>query len=97
MTNTSKLTTLVLAALLAGAATGSSLAAGAPRIALLAVILPNLLIAIGKTQPMEPREQWWEPLLNHPSRVLFTTFFGLCCLGAILLLLPQATSMGIHM
>ena len=75
--------------------TGSSLAAGAPRIALLAVILPNLLIAIGKTQPMEPREQWWEPLLNHPSRVLFTTFFGLCCLGAILLLLPQATSMGI--
>ena len=31
-------------------------------------------------------EKWWEPFLNHPARVLISTFFGLCLLGTVLLL-----------
>lgn len=40
----------------------------------------------------EPRESWWEPFLNHPARVLISTFFGLCFLGSLLLHLPWSSS-----
>lgn len=36
-------------------------------------------------------EHWWEPLLSHPARILFSTFLGLCILGALLLQLPGAS------
>ncbi|MGD9950898.1 MAG: potassium transporter TrkG, partial [Desulfobulbus sp.] len=41
---------------------------------------------------IEHPEQWWEPFLNHPARVLISTFFGLCLLGTMLLQLPWAAS-----
>lgn len=41
---------------------------------------------------LEHREQWWEPFLNHPARILISTFFGLCLAGTLLLQLPWATS-----
>lgn len=40
------------------------------------------------------REHWWEPLLNHPARVLISTFLGLCLLGTLLLQLPWASTGG---
>ena len=40
------------------------------------------------------REHWWEPLLNHPARVLISTFLGLCLLGTLLLQLPWASTKG---
>ncbi len=77
-------------------AAGLSMQAGTPRLATLVALAPNLFLLAGKSAALEQREQWWEPLLNHPSRILFTTFFGLCCLGTMLLLLPRATqTMGI--
>ncbi len=76
-------------AILAGA--GFSMIAGYSRLSALAAIAPNLFLLAGQASAQEQREQWWEPLLNHPSRVLFTTFFGLCCLGTTLLLVPRAT------
>ncbi|MCF7848377.1 MAG: hypothetical protein K9M45_05960 [Kiritimatiellales bacterium] len=39
-------------------------------------------------------EQWWEVLLNHPARILFTTFFALCAFGTVLLRIPAATKHG---
>ncbi|MBF0234901.1 MAG: potassium transporter TrkH, partial [Desulfamplus sp.] len=36
--------------------------------------------------------QWWEMLLNHPARMMLTTFMGLCIIGTILLILPVSTS-----
>ncbi len=38
------------------------------------------------------RERWWEPFLNHPARVLISTFFGLCLLGTVLLHLSWAST-----
>jgi len=42
-------------------------------------------------------ERWWETLLNHPARVLLSTFFGLCVMGTVLLLLPGATARSISL
>ena len=39
-------------------------------------------------------ETWWEPFLNHPARVLISTFFGLCLIGTLLLHLPWAAASG---
>lgn len=41
---------------------------------------------------VEYQEQWWEPFLNHPARVLISTFFGLCLFGTLLLQLPWSSS-----
>ncbi|PIE22786.1 MAG: potassium transporter TrkH [Planctomycetota bacterium] len=38
-----------------------------------------------------PQRPWWEPLVDHPARVLISTFFGLCAVGTALLLLPAAS------
>jgi trk system potassium uptake protein TrkH len=46
---------------------------------------------------LERREHWWETLINHPARVLLSTFLGLCCMGTVLLLLPGATTQGISL
>ena len=73
------------------AAIGFSLVVGYSRLSALAAITPNLFLLTGQASTQEHRGQWWEPLLSHPSRVLFTTFSGLCCLGTMLLLFPRAT------
>ncbi|MBF0204862.1 MAG: potassium transporter TrkH, partial [Desulfamplus sp.] len=36
--------------------------------------------------------QWWEMFLNHPSRVMLTTFMGLCLLGTALLMIPVCSA-----
>ncbi|MGE4559969.1 MAG: potassium transporter TrkG [Desulfobulbus sp.] len=41
---------------------------------------------------IDHHEQWWEPFLNHPARVLISTFFALCLLGTLLLQLPWAAA-----
>ncbi len=43
------------------------------------------------------RSYWWELLLDHPARVLFSTFLALCCCGGLALLLPAATRHGINL
>lgn len=39
-------------------------------------------------------EPWWEVLVNHQGRILFTTFFSLCLLGSLLLIIPASTEKG---
>ncbi|MGM0596456.1 MAG: TrkH family potassium uptake protein [Myxococcota bacterium] len=39
-------------------------------------------------------EHWWEILLNHPARIMLTTFLFLCVSGSLLLILPFATTAG---
>lgn len=39
--------------------------------------------------------QWWEMFLNHPARILLTTFMGLCILGTLLLTLPISAEKGV--
>lgn len=39
-------------------------------------------------------EQWWEPLFNHPARILISTFLGLCLFGTIILQIPWASAHG---
>lgn len=39
-------------------------------------------------------EHWWEFLLDHPARILFSTFLFLCAAGTILLLLPLSAAKG---
>lgn len=39
-------------------------------------------------------EEWWEPLLNHPARILISTFLGLCLFGTIALQIPWASTQG---
>ncbi|MBN2161773.1 MAG: hypothetical protein JXR25_10195 [Pontiellaceae bacterium] len=39
-------------------------------------------------------EHWWGTLLNHPARILVSTFFSLCVVGAMLLSIPQAAKGG---
>lgn len=39
-------------------------------------------------------ENWWEMFINHPGRILFTTFFSLCLLGTLLLIVPASTAKG---
>lgn len=39
-------------------------------------------------------EKWWGALLNHPARILATTFFSLCVAGTVLLSFPVATKDG---
>lgn len=51
---------------------------------LLSLPLPDLFL--------ENREQWWEVFVNHPARILLSTFSLLCLSGAILLQFPFATT-----
>ncbi|ADD68055.1 H(+)-transporting two-sector ATPase [Denitrovibrio acetiphilus DSM 12809] len=39
-------------------------------------------------------ENWWDVFMSHPGRVLFSSFFILCLVGTVLLLIPAATSKG---
>lgn len=37
-------------------------------------------------------DQWWEMFLNHPARMMLTTFMLLCTTGTILLILPVSAT-----
>lgn len=61
--------------------------------AALTISLLNLwFLPRGHRGLIEHHEQWWEPFLNHPARVLISTFFGLCLTGSLLLQLPWAAT-----
>ena len=65
------------------------------------VLLFSLLNLISLPRSMlltERREHLWEILINHPARILLSTFSALCVLGIVLLSLPIATTSGaIHL
>jgi trk system potassium uptake protein TrkH len=71
------------------------LPSGNARPAALAVGLLTFLALPHEGLAQVRHEHWWEALINHPARVLLSTFFGLCFLGTVLLLLPGATVRGI--
>jgi trk system potassium uptake protein len=56
--------------------------------------ISNLLMMPRYQVVLENEEHWWEILVNHPGRILFTTFFSLCFLGSILLSIPASTEKG---
>ncbi len=62
-----------------------------PAVAAMLAIAMILILPREKTM-VESNEQWWEVLLNHPARMLLSTFFVLCVCGSILLLLPFSSS-----
>ena len=59
------------------------------RIAALIIAVLTVLVLPVSIQAQEDR--WWKVLLVHPARVLLITFFGLCTMGTLLLVLPWAT------
>ena len=83
-------------ALLLVAATGGVLAVqvGLTAPTAIAASLVQLALLPRPGSAGDYREHWWEPLLNHPARVLISTFLGLCLLGSLLLQLPWATTKG---
>lgn len=54
----------------------------------------TLLCLPDKHRMIERTAHWWEILLNQPSRLLFTTFFLLCTLGTLVLMLPVSAQNG---
>ena len=63
-----------------------------------AIALTVALLTIfffSRFMPMQQRqEHWWEALLNHPARLLLSTFLLLCFLGTLFLLIPDAVRQG---
>jgi len=53
-----------------------------------------LLLLPRSGQILERREHWWEILLNHPARILLSTFFALSVMGTLILIIPAATKAG---
>ncbi len=64
------------------------------RLAAVAISLLTLVVLPLPRLPLEDHERWWQPFLNHPARVLITTFLGLCLVGTLLLQLPWASTKG---
>ena len=74
-----------------------SITDGIPIIALL-ISLFSLVTMPDSTLLHDRKERWWEILLNHPARILLSTFSALCVFGTILLTFPIATRTGaIHL
>ena len=74
-----------------------SLTDGIPTIALL-ISLFSLVTMPDSALLHDRKERWWEILLNHPARILLSTFSALCIFGTLLLSLPIATRTGtIHL
>lgn len=75
----------------------SLLPAGQVRLSALAAGLLTFLVLPRRDILQDHHEHWWETLINHPARVLLSTFFGLSFLGSVLLLLPGATAQSISL
>lgn len=56
--------------------------------------LATLAVLPRVQRPLAIGEEWWEPLFNHPARILISTFLGLCLFGTIVLLIPWASARG---
>ena len=66
----------------------------------LALVVSLLMVVLlaRPTSASERRENWWELLINHPARMLLSTFLALCILGTIILSIPgAATGAGISL
>ena len=72
----------------------STLLIGQAKLAALSLSLLTLVLLPRPRAPLEYHEHWWEPFLNHPARVLISTFLGLCIVGTLLLQLPWASAKG---
>ena len=71
-----------------------SLVAGHTATISLVIGLVNLILLPRSGPINEKREQWWEILLNHPARILLSTFFVLFVLGTLVLIIPASTKTG---
>ncbi len=49
-----------------------------------------LVLLPASSSDVENVSNWWEPMVNHPGRVMTATFFVLCIFGTFLLALPGA-------
>lgn len=58
------------------------------------VSLINLMVMPRDRSILQREDHWWDILVNHPGRILFTTFFFLCTVGSLLLTLPVSTEKG---
>ena len=67
---------------------------GQVKLAALCISLLTLVVLPRPHSPLEYHEHWWELFLNHPARVLISTFLGLCLFGTLLLQLPWASTKG---
>jgi len=65
-----------------------------PGVAIALNLLTFLALPRQRASILASGENWWEVLINHPGRILFTTFFTLCLLGSLLLIIPAATEKG---
>ncbi|MCF7889397.1 MAG: TrkH family potassium uptake protein [Victivallales bacterium] len=61
-----------------------------------AILWPiNCLISLINNNNTESLNfSWFEPVINHPARILFFTFFALICVGSLLLMLPISAAAG---
>jgi len=71
-----------------------ALSIGQTKLAALTISLFSLVLLPRPRSPLEYHERWWEIFLNHPARVLISTFLGLCLFGTLLLQLPWASAKG---
>ncbi len=67
---------------------------GQTKLTALFISLLTLVILPRPRSPLEYHEHWWELFLNHPARVLISSFLGLCLFGTLLLQLPWASAKG---
>ena len=51
-----------------------------------------LMLSTARHRQSEPDEPWWWILVDHPGRILITSFSLLCLTGSLLLSLPSATT-----
>lgn len=87
----------ISASLLVAAAVAALMPVGLVRPAALAASLLTALALPRTGRTLDRKEHWWETLINHPARVLLSTFLILCFMGTVLLLLPGATAQGISL
>ncbi|MDA3789224.1 MAG: potassium transporter TrkH [Desulfobacula sp.] len=71
-----------------------SLVAGHTMTISLVISLAIFLLLPSSGPILEKREHWWEVLLNHPARILLSTFFALSVLGTLILIIPASTTGG---
>ena len=68
--------------------------AGYTRTLALLFVLSALVLFYRSRSKRPAREHGWDVLFGHPARLLLCTFFFLCFVGTLLLLLPSASSEG---
>lgn len=86
--NRSRFMLLVAVSILATTGITGSFIFGHIRSTAIVIGIIFFLLLPSSTQVEKKFEHWWEPLHNHPARILLSTFLGLCIIGTLLLRLP---------